>query len=63
MSPHLRLEETNVERDLGVMIWHDMKPSNPVQTAVSKANMVLSLPGINLFREILSYGKNYTQPM
>ena len=40
---YLRLEETTVERDLGVMISHDIKPRNQVQKAASKANMVLSL--------------------
>ena len=40
----LRLEETNVKRDPGVMISQDIKPRNQVQKAASKTNMVLSIP-------------------
>ena len=56
-----QLEETNEERDLGILITRDLKPRSQVHKAASRANMVLALlRNIFVSRDPILWKKLYT---
>ena len=54
------IEETNLERDLGVIVGSDLKWREQVDRMVAKANRTLGMLRERLRVGILGYGKIYT---
>ena len=57
----ITLSNTYCERDLGVLISNDLKPSNQVNKGAAKANSILGLlksPSLN--RDVITWKKFYT---